>query len=320
MPPAAVRQGEGRSWSRGRTIESRAIPPLYRGRYTARFAETERDLERALVLRALRFRGAGAPGRTDRDRFDATCRHVLVEDRATGALVCTYRLQWFAESAQLSDSYTSLFYDLSRLGGIAGPVLEMGRFCIAPPAAAGPSAAERVRVRRGPAGRDHERRGPGGRSDAGPGYERRAHAASTAGPGQDADILRIAWGALTRAVDAGGVRLLMGCASFAGTDPARFREAFALLREGHLAPERWRPAVKAREVARFADWSTPQGWDRQRAALALPPLLRTYLAMGGRVSDHAVVDRDLQTMHVFTGLEIAAIPPARARALRLVAG
>ena len=33
-----------------------------------------------------------------------------------------------------------------------------------------------------------------------------------------------------------------------------------------------------------------------------------------------VVDRDLNTLHVFTGLEINAIPPARARALRAAPG
>ena len=60
--------------------------------------------------------------------------------------------------------------------------------------------------------------------------------------------------------------------------------------------------------------------DAKRAMLAMPPLLRTYLLMGGWVSDHAVVDRDLNTLHVFTGLEIRAIPPARARLLRLAAG
>ena len=48
----------------------------------------------------------------------------------------------------------------------------------------------------------------------------------------------------------------------------------------------------------------------------MPPLLRTYLLMGGWVSDHAVYDRDLNTMHVFTGLEIGAIPESRKRALR----
>jgi len=51
----------------------------------------------------------------------------------------------------------------------------------------------------------------------------------------------------------------------------------------------------------------------------MPPLLRAYLRMGGWVSDHAVIDRDLGTLHVFTGLEIRAVPPARARALRAVA-
>jgi hypothetical protein len=41
--------------------------------------------------------------------------------------------------------------------------------------------------------------------------------------------------------------------------------------------------------------------------------------MGRWVSDHAVIDHDLGTLHVFTGVEIAAIPPARARALRAIA-
>ena len=51
----------------------------------------------------------------------------------------------------------------------------------------------------------------------------------------------------------------------------------------------------------------------------MPPLLRTYLSMGGWVSDHAVVDRQMNTLHVFTGVEISAIPPARKRLLRAVA-
>jgi putative hemolysin len=59
--------------------------------------------------------------------------------------------------------------------------------------------------------------------------------------------------------------------------------------------------------------------DRKTALLGVPPLLRTYLGMGGWVSDHAVIDRALDTLHVFTGVEIARIPPARARALRAIA-
>ena len=32
----------------------------------------------------------------------------------------------------------------------------------------------------------------------------------------------------------------------------------------------------------------------------LPPLLKFYLKLGGKVSDHAVIDRELDTLHVFT--------------------
>ena len=92
-----------------------------------------------------------------------------------------------------------------------------------------------------------------------------------------------------------------------------------MLAAGHIAPKRWLPRVKAPNVFRFAE-RLRRPFDKRAAMLRMPPLLRTYLAMGGWVSDHAVVDRDLGTLHVFTGLEIAAIPPARAKALRAAAG
>jgi len=136
----------------------------------------------------------------------------------------------------------------------------------------------------------------------------------------DPDILRIAWGALTRIVDEQGVGMLFGCSSFKGTEAAPYLDAFAKLRAGHLAPRRWWPRVKAPRVFRFARNLARRVPDAKAAALTMPPLLRTYLLMGGWVSDHAVVDGDMNTLHVFTGLEIGAIPAARARALRMVAG
>jgi len=133
------------------------------------------------------------------------------------------------------------------------------------------------------------------------------------------DVLRLAWGAMTSFVDREGVKLLFGCASFRGTDEQRYLDSFAMLKERHLAPKRWLPRVKAPNVFRFAAKlrRTP---DPKRALREMPPLLRTYLMMGGWVSDHAVVDAEMDTLHVFTGLEIAAIPAARKRLLRAVAG
>jgi L-ornithine Nalpha-acyltransferase len=135
----------------------------------------------------------------------------------------------------------------------------------------------------------------------------------------DPDILRVAWGAMTAYVDAEDVRMLFGCSSFKGTEATAYMDAFALLKARHLAPRRWLPRVKAPDVFRFARFLRRKP-DAKRGLPLIPPLLRTYLAMGGWVSDHAVVDRDLNTLHVFTGLEIGAIPPARARLLRAVAG
>lgn len=135
----------------------------------------------------------------------------------------------------------------------------------------------------------------------------------------DPDVVRLAWGMLAALVDARQVQMLFGCSSFAGTDPRAYSLAFDLLAARHLAPETLAPSVRAPEVARFAETAVPVA-DHAAAMAQVPALLKTYLSMGGWVSDHAVIDRDLNTLHVFTGLEIAAIPPARAKALRAIAG
>lgn len=240
---------------------------LRRGRHAARIAESPDDVAAALALRSLAFRGGLRP---DGDGFDAICRHVLVEDSRSGALVCTFRLLPLAAGHEIGQSYSAQFYELSALEDFGGRMVEMGRFCIRPGLT-------------------------------------------------DPDILRVAWGAMTGYVDAEGIELMFGCSSFQGTETAAYRDAFALLKERHLAPKRWLPRVKAPDVFRFARRIRRKP-DARRAMLGMPPLLRTYLAMGGWVSDHAVVDRDLGTLHVFTGLEIGAIPAGRKRLLRAVAG
>lgn len=134
----------------------------------------------------------------------------------------------------------------------------------------------------------------------------------------DPDILRVAWGAMTRLVDEKEVKLLFGCSSFAGTEGRAHGDAFAWIRDRHLAPRHLAPGVKAPNVFRFSTRLRRKA-DPRRAMQAMPPLLRTYLGMGGWVSDHAVIDAELNTLHVFTAVEIQAVPAARARALRAVA-
>ena len=242
---------------------------LRKGRYVARLASGPADIHAAQALRTLTFRGAG--GVPDVDAFDDLCQHVLVEEAKSGTLVCCFRLLPLRGGAEIGQSYSAQYYELSGLEDFTGPMVEMGRFCIHP-------------------------------------------------DWKDPDILRVAWGAMTRFVDDENVELLFGCSSFRGTEAEDYMDAFALLKDRHLAPKRFLPRIKAPNVFRFAQKLRRKKPDAKRAQLGMPPLLRTYLLMGGWVSDHAVVDRDLNTLHVFTGLEIKAIPPARKRLLRGVAG
>ncbi|WGW02760.1 GNAT family N-acetyltransferase [Tropicibacter oceani] len=239
---------------------------LTKGRYRARLTRDAGDLARAQALRGLAFHGGAAP---DGDAFDAACDHVIVEETASGQLVCCFRLLPVDNGAAIGGSYSAQFYDLSCLHAYKAPMLELGRFCLRP------------------------------------------------GQG-DPDILRLAWGVITACVDAAGVRLLFGCSSFAGTDARDYYDAFALLRARHLAPPQWSPQVKAPQVFRYSQRLRRKP-DARKALMRMPPLLRSYLTLGGWVSDHAVIDGQMNTLHVFTGVEIAAIPPARQKLLRALA-
>lgn len=240
------------------------------GRYTARPAESAADLAQAVGLRNLSFRH-GHLRATDADRFDAACSHVLIHETNSNRLVCCYRVMLLADARDLHRSYAAQFYDLSRLAGFGGPMLELGRFCVHP-----------------------------------------GHA--------DADILRLAWGALAGLVDLTGAGLLFGCSSFDGARNPGHDPALVQLLAAHLAPDQWRPLRLAPQIDDFAARLADQTPNPMAAMRAMPPLLRSYLAIGGWVSDHAVIDADLDTLHVFTAVEIANIPAARARALRAISG
>ena len=132
----------------------------------------------------------------------------------------------------------------------------------------------------------------------------------------DPNLLRIALAEITRIAEAEDIAFLFGCSSFAGTDPTLYKDSFAHLAARHLAPLRWAPKRKWEKTYDYGQELAGVVPDGIAAYQAMPPLLRFYATMGGWVSDHAVIDEEMSTLHVFTGLEIAAIPPARKRLLR----
>jgi len=140
-------------------------------------------------------------------------------------------------------------------------------------------------------------------------------------PGRnDPEILRLIWAGVARIVTLREVRTLFGCPSFPGTDPAAHAAAFAWLAAHRAAPADWRPVPPAGRPDRVMLAGAPV--PAEMAALrGMPPALRFYLGLGGRVSDHAVIDRDMGTCHVLAALQLDDIPPGRLRLLaRLGAG
>lgn len=220
-----------------------------------RFAQDAADIATCQRLRHLSFFGADG---IDTDPFDAKSRHLMIE--MDGMLLCTMRLRVFEAGADLTDSYTGSFYDLSHL---TGPAIEVGRFCLR-----------------------HR--------------------------GSQADVLRLALAELTRLVDATGAEFLFGCTSFEGNDPAIYADAFAYLAEHHQGPAELVP--RAINPAHFA---LPAGqYNLTNSLKQMPKLLRSYLSMNGWVGDAVVVDPQMKTMHVFTRLDVKAVPELRANALR----
>ncbi|MCC5959797.1 MAG: GNAT family N-acetyltransferase [Rhodobacteraceae bacterium] len=126
------------------------------------------------------------------------------------------------------------------------------------------------------------------------------------------DALRALLAAVTLISVQTGVELLFGCTSFQGQDMQRHQAALSWLRARHTGPAALRPSRIHPRASTLPDGNP----DPQAARQALPALLRMYLGMGGWVSDHAVVDPELDTVHVFTAVDTATIPPARSRALR----
>jgi len=127
----------------------------------------------------------------------------------------------------------------------------------------------------------------------------------------EADVLRLVFASLAKRVDTVSAGLLFGCTSFIGSDPAPHLASLALLR-AHISAQ-WHIGHKSAQVI---DLQALNPTDNAKALRAMPPLLRSYLALGGWVGGHAVRDFQLGTIHVFTAVEVNKIPQARAAALR----
>jgi putative hemolysin len=107
------------------------------GAYRFRMVESDDDLK---LAQALRFRvfnlelheGLESSYETglDSDAFDAVCDHLLVEEKTSGQVVGTYRLQSGPSAAKNLGYYSAQEFDFGPYESVRREVIELGRACV----------------------------------------------------------------------------------------------------------------------------------------------------------------------------------------------
>ncbi len=119
---------------------------------------------------------------------------------------------------------------------------------------------------------------------------------------RDPFLLLTAFKYLASLISSSQRNFIFGCTSFSGANNPRHLASLSSLKKNQLAGPKLSIAKKANSIL---DIKKLIGSDKQKMAYNfLPPLLKFYLSLGGKVSDHAVIDKDLDTLHVFTYLDL----------------
>lgn len=123
---------------------------------------------------------------------------------------------------------------------------------------------------------------------------------------RDGQALLLLWQGLGAYVEASGSEILFGVASFHGTDVEALAMPLSHLHAKHLAPPELRVRAQP-DVFQAMDLMPPEKIDRVAAMRAVPPLIKSYLKLGGYVGNGAYIDRVFNTTDVCLVLDTARI-------------
>lgn len=134
LPPMTATLAQPRPTTLGSRVLARSG---LADRYAVRLARDRTDVLAAQTLRFLVFNvelneGLEASYATcrDTDPFDEVCDHLVVEDRATGDIVGTYRLQTGPMAAANRGFYSAVEFDFAPLAPLMPQTVEAGRACV----------------------------------------------------------------------------------------------------------------------------------------------------------------------------------------------
>jgi len=127
-------------------------------------------------------------------------------------------------------------------------------------------------------------------------------------PYRNKRTVELLWHGLWTYVREHKVDVMIGCASFAGTDPDVHAMALSFLYHHALAPPEWRCRAHDRLHVPM-DRIAKENIDTKAALKALPPLIKGYLRLGAFVGDGAVIDHQFGTTDVLVIMPVEKIDP-----------
>ncbi|MFK7732254.1 MAG: GNAT family N-acetyltransferase [Pseudomonadales bacterium] len=121
--------------------------------------------------------------------------------------------------------------------------------------------------------------------------------------GRSGAILKLIWKFTLQFIIAERFDLMLGCASFPGTDTSKHQSIMSYLYQNNLAPEELRvTAVSGNSVRLDSFLAEDAEW--REAKRSVPTLLRGYLKVGAKITDTAIIDPVFNT--VFVGIYVDA--------------
>jgi putative hemolysin len=244
-------------------VSTPTAAPITSGRYQIRLAQNAGDIIAAQRLRFEVFNGDLNLGLDtsylsglDRDRFEAACDHLLIEEVRSGAVIATCRLQTGQLAALNLGFCHARRFDFSPYEAIRFETVEVSRACLHI---------------------EHRER----------------------------SVLNLLWRAIVLYSTARRARYLLGCSAHPSQNAGLGLAMYASLGEEFLAPDRFRtkprPAYSSIPTEGLVPGDVP---------MALPHLLRAFLAVGAKVCGPPALDPEFKTIDFLTILDLESLTEA----------
>jgi putative hemolysin len=125
-------------------------------------------------------------------------------------------------------------------------------------------------------------------------------------PYRNRRTVELLWQGLWTYIREHGYDVMLGCASFPGTDPKEHALALSFLHHYRRAPEEWLAPVHPHLKAEM-NLMPKEDVNLKEALKVMPPLIKGYLRLGAFVGDGAYVDHQFGTTDVLIIMPVSAI-------------